>query len=147
MLCQPRVRPRQVRRPHGGHRGLLLRDRDGPDRAGLYNNRGLCYAEAGDDGEAIRDYTRAIERNPDLAKAWHNRGSALSRQGRHERALADFERAIALDPSDPQVYRNRAVALLHLGAYERARQDVATCRRLGGTPDPKLVQALSDATR
>ncbi len=111
-----------------------------------FNNRGNARLHAGDLPAAIADYTAAIRLRPDYAEAFHNRGFARGRSGDFEAAIEDLSRAIELRPDYAQAYCNRAVARYSLQAYDLAWADVRACRRLGGTPPPALLQALTAAT-
>ena len=54
-------------------------------------------------------------------------------------------RAIALKDDLAEAYNNRAAAYLLLKEYAKGLADVAACQKLGGRPDPKLVEALTQA--
>jgi len=60
--------------------------------------------------------------------------------------MADFAKALELDPNDANTYDSRALTYCRLKQYDNAWQDVRTCRRLGGTPDPKLLEILTTAS-
>ncbi len=65
----------------------------------------------GDTHEAIRLYTRAIERDQldtsDLCIAYKNRGAARKKLGAYGSAEGDYDQAIELDPHDADAYHGR----------------------------------------
>jgi len=117
-----------------------------PGNAAAHNNRGASYNAKGDYDAAIRDFDRAIELLPNFALAYHNRGFAYGAKNDYAPALRDFTRAVELKPDYAEAYGSRGAVYFYLDAYEKAWADVRTCRRLGGTPHPDIVQALTEKT-
>lgn len=86
--------------------------RDSLDRSDSYwaichNQMGLCYSKLGNDAEAVKSYTTAIETgvHKDM-HIWHmNRAVKLKVSGDFERAKADFERVIQLRSDSPQAQK------------------------------------------
>jgi tetratricopeptide (TPR) repeat protein len=118
-----------------------------PNSAAAYNNRGNAWAAAGRLQEAVRDYEKAMALEPRSALPWFNRANARRQIGRTAEAIQDFTEAIALKAEYPEAYNNRAAAYFELREYGKARADIEMCARLGGRPDPALVQALTEAAR
>jgi tetratricopeptide (TPR) repeat protein len=113
-----------------------------PNSAAAYNNRGNAYAARHQLQEAIRDYERAMALDPHSALPYLNRGNARMQIGHTAEAIQDFSLAIALRPDYPEAFNSRAAAYFALRKYDKARADIQACTRLGGRPDPALVQAL-----
>ena len=67
-------------------------------------------------------------------------------QGRFDRASQDFARALALRPGSAKVYFNRALLHFALKEYGEAWGDVRRGEELGGTPNPKFLRALTEAS-
>ena len=67
--------------------------RSHPKDASAYHMRGAVLAKNGDMGQAIADYTRAIEINPRFAAAYNSRAEAFVTKGDYERAVADVTKA------------------------------------------------------
>ena len=82
------------------------------DYAPAYANRGNCRKKQGAEsyGDALSDYTRAIELDSRNPKAYNNRGALLLKMGKYAPAIADFELALELDPAYEAAERNRAIA-------------------------------------
>eukprot|EP01043_Picozoa_sp_COSAG02_P025778 COSAG02_NODE_1460_length_12494_cov_126.207422_13_plen_1401_part_00 len=86
--------------------------RDSLDRSDSYwaichNQMGLCYSKLGNDAEAIKSYTTAIQtgEHKDM-HIWHmNRAVKLKVSGDFERAKDDFERVIQLRADSPQAQK------------------------------------------
>jgi tetratricopeptide (TPR) repeat protein len=117
-----------------------------PDYADAYANLGAARHKAGSVEQAVIDYTRAIQLKPNSVGAHNNRGYAYADLGRFREAMADFDKALQLDPNDANTYDSRASAYLRMRQYDKAWEDVRTCRRLGGKPDPKMVEDLVRAS-
>lgn len=64
------------------------------------------------DGEAIVEYSQAIESNPDDIISLSHRGEIFMKHGWLEDAVRDFEKASALDPKGENEWANRARVLL-----------------------------------
>jgi tetratricopeptide (TPR) repeat protein len=117
-----------------------------PNSAAAYNNRGNAYAAGNRLQEALRDYEKAMALDPRSALPYFNRANARLQFGRAAEAIQDFSTAIALKPAYPEAYNNRAAAYFGVHEYGKARADIEMCERLGGRPDPALVQALTAAS-
>jgi tetratricopeptide (TPR) repeat protein len=61
-----------------------------------YYNRGLTYANLGQNQRAIEDYNEAIRLKPDYTDAYHNRGIAYLSQGKINLGCRDAQKACAL---------------------------------------------------
>ena len=64
-----------------------------------YFGRGLYHFIVGNFGEAILDFTQAINLNPDCAEAYYQRGRAHVKKRNFEKSREDWERAIKMDPN------------------------------------------------
>jgi hypothetical protein len=62
-----------------------------------YHLLGLEHHMAGEYGEAILDYSRAIALNDDIAASWLNRGVAYEQMGNRYQAMSDFNRYFQRD--------------------------------------------------
>ncbi len=74
-------------------------------------------------GEALADYSNAIEIEPRLAPAYMDRGITYYWLGHYARAVTDYSRAISLRPDYDLAYINRGNALQKLDAFELAERD------------------------
>lgn len=63
-------------------------------------------------GDAIAEYTQAIEIDPNDIVSLTNRGEVYMRYGLVDEARADFEKAIGLDPKGEDRFANRSRILL-----------------------------------
>lgn len=64
------------------------------------------------DGEAIVEYSQAIESNPNDMVSLTNRGEIFMKHGWLKDAERDFEKAASLDPKEEDAWANRARTLL-----------------------------------
>jgi tetratricopeptide (TPR) repeat protein len=85
-----------------------------PDRAAVYNNRGVAKFDLGDNQGAIADFNRSISIDPKLARAYYNRGTAKVAL-KPKDALTDFNRAIAIDSKLARAYFSRGTLKAKLG--------------------------------
>ncbi len=90
-----------------------------------FNNRGyFVHERQGNLGQAIRDYSAAIDLNPEYVLARYNRAGLRLRQGNHESALQDLNEVIRRDPDHTAAYVNRAAARHAQGDIEGAIADL-----------------------
>ena len=99
---------------------LLKQDSKNVDA--LYN-RAWLYASKGNTGQALNDYTKAIETNNNLVDAIYNRALLYAKTKQYDLALKDFDRAIRLDPRAVDAYCNRANVNYEKGNSDLAIQD------------------------
>jgi tetratricopeptide (TPR) repeat protein len=65
-----------------------------PDFAGCYYNRGLAHAALGRDGQALRDYDRALRLDPTYSEAFLSRAMLQYRRERFADASSDLHAAL-----------------------------------------------------
>lgn len=78
----------------------------------FYRMRAIAYEKLGNDQQAIKDYSAAINLKPDMADDYFNRGLACIRLRQYQSALNDFNQTIQLRNDYTDAYNNRAY--LHL---------------------------------
>ena len=88
----------------------------------LYN-RAWIYASKGKTGQALNDYTKAIEIGHNLADAIYNRALLYAKMKQYDLALKDLDRVIRLDPSAADAYCNRGNVNYEKGNSDLAIQD------------------------
>ena len=109
---------------------MLRRALEGLDNAPTRYELGLALAGTGRLGEAIAEYSRALDHNPNHPGALNNLGVALASQGRMDEAARRFERLIAVDPGDAGAHANLGLALAAAGAPDRAANAFREALRL-----------------
>jgi Flp pilus assembly protein TadD len=67
--------------------------RSHPTDASAYHMRGTVLAKNGDLGQAIADYTKAIEISPNFAAAYNSRAEAYVAKGDYAHAVSDVTKA------------------------------------------------------
>lgn len=67
-----------------------------PNSFEFYVDRGACYADKGDVGKAISDYSRVIELNPNYADAYNVRAMQYYKIQEYEKSWKDAQKAEAL---------------------------------------------------
>jgi tetratricopeptide (TPR) repeat protein len=72
---------------------------------------GNRYSNHEEHRAAVRNYTRALNRDPVYVRAYFSRGLLYWRElGEHKRAIEDLTRVLELDPDWAEAYFNRAMA-------------------------------------
>ena len=94
--------------------------------------------------EAIKEYKEAIRIDPNYAITYNNLAVLYDNHGRYEDAIREFKEAIRIKPDFAQAHNNYAVALYVVKDYDGAAREFELCRQYGGTPNPTVVQALSE---
>lgn len=105
--------------------------------------KGLNAFNNGNYGEAVVNFTRAIEQDSGASPAWFNRGTAYMRMRMFEKAYFDLTRCLQLRPS--QVTMNarmqRAVVGAELGLRVEAMKDVSMVISIDSTfPKARLLR-------
>ena len=94
-----------------------------PDCVRLYFQRGNAYLDSGQFGEAIQDYTDAIDLDPSDPVFYNNRGIALRYIERFDSAIENYDRALSIDPEYRDALTNRGIAYADRGDLEMAVRD------------------------
>ncbi|HMA49996.1 MAG TPA: tetratricopeptide repeat protein [Magnetospirillaceae bacterium] len=94
------------------------------EQAVAYLDRGTLNRVAGDNQQALADFTSAIKDDPSLAAAYNDRGATYSALHRPAEAVRDYTQALALHaPNAAQVLFNRALAYEDQGDTKQAYID------------------------
>ena len=111
--------------------GLFAQEDDAPDQdaAAAMKNR--------DFGQAIDDYTQAIQSNPQDATAYLQRALAYVKVAEDEKAIADLTQAIQIKPSYTLAYYRRSFIYMIGGKYDLASADLSQAIQI----DPKFTKA------
>jgi tetratricopeptide (TPR) repeat protein len=76
--------------------------------AELNFQQGMNYVQSEDYGNAIMEFTAAIDKFPNYAIAYSNRAVAYMQQKKFNLAADDLKKASELSPTDPNIYYNLA---------------------------------------
>ncbi len=82
-----------------------------------YYKQGHAFYTVKNYDEAIRKFTKAIQKVPNYAKAYVNRGNAHFNLKQYEAALADYNEAIKINPNETKAYVSRGNTRLILAEY------------------------------
>ncbi len=94
-----------------------------PNMALVYNNRGMFQQGHGRFGEAVIDFTKALELDPQFLVALTNRGFTLMNMGQFEEAENDFTESLKVNAAQPMVISLRAGSKLSRGDLDGAIKD------------------------
>jgi len=87
----------------------------------LYTNRGAAYVGLGQDGPALRDFTRALNIHPTSTNARLQRGVLyLDRLQRYDLAAADYAEILGREPGNVTARCNLGLALYRSGSFADA---------------------------
>lgn len=89
----------------------------------VFNNRGMFLQQSGEYGEAVIDFTRALEIDASYFTALTNRGFTLMEQQQAEAAENDFTESLRINGNQPMVYSLRGTARLAQGKTQQALAD------------------------
>jgi len=89
----------------------------------VFNNRGMFLQQGGEYGEAVIDFTRALEIDAEYFTALTNRGFTLMEQEQVEAAENDFTESLRINGNQPMVYSLRGTARLAQGKTKEALAD------------------------
>jgi tetratricopeptide (TPR) repeat protein len=101
------------------------RDTDDVERLRIrhFVRRGQAHRAARRYGEALADFTHAIDLDPEDSWALSERGETYRLMSRHEEALADLTRAIDLDPEYSWALASRGETYRLMSRHEEALAD------------------------
>lgn len=88
-----------------------------------YCDRGICHRLLGDFGQAIEDFTLAIEEEPRYAYPYYARGWCYELSGRDDLAIEDYNLGIDIDPNFPYIFLKRGLILKKMDRFDEARAD------------------------
>ncbi len=109
------------------------------NRALIYNHRGMAYFALSRSGEALRDFSRAIDYDGEYLRAYCNRGLVHRAMKRLPKALEDYNRALELDSSYSEALIGRAQTWLRMHFPDQALTDCEKALEI----DPNLPSAKS----
>jgi len=106
--------------------------------------KGYGLSISGNNADAIKAFSTAIELNPQFALAYRNRGIAhviaTGILDNYSHALNDFDKAIELNPQYADAYYSRGLVYGKFGNYQRALKDYTKAIEL----DPHYADAYND---
>ena len=73
----------------------------------IYLQRGICYENIQDWGNATREFSNCLVLNPTFVKAYYHRGLCKLHEG-SDKGVADLDKALKLDPRFFEAYLTRA---------------------------------------
>ncbi|MBN1871686.1 MAG: tetratricopeptide repeat protein, partial [Candidatus Omnitrophica bacterium] len=103
--------------------GITLYERTlkyAPDRAVLYNNLGILYADRGDTQEAIELFKKAVQLDPSYVYAYNNLGKAYNMIGNKKEAMDYYKKALELYPDSVESLYNIGNIYLDFDQPEKA---------------------------
>lgn len=113
----------------------------GPSEAEQAVQAGHAAFNQLDFAEAVKQYTRAIERDSTRAEAYAGRGQIYWSQNRHAAAVEDLSRALALDPDQPLAHFYRGASRMMLQDFEGGVEDMAAALASGDLPPEDALRA------
>jgi tetratricopeptide (TPR) repeat protein len=119
------------------NRGKDSIEKTAKEKAGPFIVKGHIYAEKGDYGRAILEFSKALDLEPENPVLLKNRGCMFFENELHDEAFEDFNRGLEL-AEDAQTLYYRGLLFFLRGNYEKALADYARALEL----DPGFVDVL-----
>lgn len=94
---------------------------------------------AGNWGEALKAFHKAINLTPQNTEAYFYRGNVYDELGHYEKAIADYHRVIKLNPVHIDAYLRRGFAYNNLGQSTKALNDIKMAAKLGDRTAQKFL--------
>jgi Flp pilus assembly protein TadD len=94
--------------------------------------------------EALKEDEKAVALSPGSAEFHFGMAMHLQQLGRPDEAVSQYELAARLRPDFAEARQGHATALYFAGRYAEAWKAVHEYVRLGGTPNPDFLRALSE---
>jgi protein O-mannosyl-transferase len=88
-----------------------------------YLNRGLALEQENRSGDAVKDFSKAIELRSNYPKAYNSRGISFYKKEMYAEAMSDFSRAIEQKPDYANAYINRGNVFSDEKRYREAMDD------------------------
>jgi Flp pilus assembly protein TadD len=110
-----------------------------PGSARAHNELGAALLQAGNTGDALRQFREAISIAPEEAYLHFNLGKALAASGSGALALEEFGKAIALKPRFAEAYNELGVLLFAAGRVNEALVQLRKAVDLA--PDSAVAQS------
>ena len=88
--------------------------------ARVFNNRGNCHSNMGDNEKALTNYELALKIDADYDFPWCNSAGIYKSRGDFKKALKYVEEAIRINPDYPPAHSQRADILYNMGNLREA---------------------------
>ena len=85
-----------------------------------YYKTAMAFAKSENYGDAIKNFSKAIEMDPNYIRAYVSRADVYAKQEKYEDAVKDYERASSLDPGEEVYLYHSADMYYLLGNYDKA---------------------------
>lgn len=115
-----------------------------PGSADAHYNLGCALVQQGKPQEAKAHFELALKMDPDNIYAHLNLGAILVDEQRINEGIAHYMQALKIKPDFAAAHHNLAIAYYFMGNYGMAWREIAECRKLGMTPNPDFIRALSE---
>jgi tetratricopeptide (TPR) repeat protein len=89
-----------------------------------FSNRGMIYRDEGNNREALRCYSQAINMDKMATDDLINRANIYLKQQRYRMAINDYSQCLSIEPHDDLALANRGAAYLAIGMIDSARVDL-----------------------
>jgi Flp pilus assembly protein TadD len=104
-----------------------------------FNNMGMAYFNLGKEGEALRNFKKAIIFSPEEPQFWANLGGAYGSIGDYENSIFALKRGLDYAPESIQLRKNLAVTHLRMGEPGKA---ISVLEKM--TPDKRIEQGVAE---
>ncbi len=96
----------------------------------LFTKSGLCKSKQNKPGDALSDFSRAINSEPLNHEAYIQRSKAYRNLKKYSEALADAERAVTIEPGSAAAFNARGICYMYLSKANEALADFTSAINL-----------------
>lgn len=115
---------------------FLAQSKVKPNDPRVHHELGFAYTRLDMDGDAVKEYLKALQLKPDYFEAHLNLGSVLLKVEDLEGAAAQLHRAIELKPDSEVAHANLAHTYFYMNQLDRAKQEIQRAIELSGGKHP-----------
>ncbi len=106
------------------------------DSAALHNKMGISFLQLAREGEARREFQRAIQMDKNYPEPHNNMGALNYNRGRYGQAVKEYRKALQLNEGNAAFHSNLGTAYFAEKDWERAIKEYGRAREL----DPSIFE-------
>ena len=104
------------------------------------------YVKQGNVGQAIIDFTQAVEIDSNHASAYYDRGLAYAKKRNWDQSISDCSKTLEIDPNRADAYNNRGIGYFYKTRYDEGWSDIHKAEALGIKAEPAILENFKKAS-
>jgi tetratricopeptide (TPR) repeat protein len=105
-----------------------------------YVFRGLCHAALSNFGEAVNDFSVALQLNDGLEYVYNFRGRCAFLMDDSDLAYMDYQKLVSLNENSPEPYIKTAIVLMHSSSFSGAISSLENANSIEYTVEAALLK-------